>query len=96
MKKILVNRCYGGFGFSKEMKEELGKRLGCEIHWDDDYATNPEAIALFEEHGSEWASGRHAKLKIVELPDETTDWSLEEYDGMEQIVYVVDGKLHWA
>ena len=96
MKKFLVNKCYGGFSFSEEMKKELGARLGCEILWDDDYATDPVAIDLFEERGSKWVSGRRAKLELVELPDETTDWCLEEYDGMEQIVYVVDGKLHWA
>lgn len=96
MKEILVNKKYGGFGFSKEMKEELGKRLGEKIDWDDDYATNPEAVALVKERGSKWASGRFAKLEIVEIPDEATDWCLEENDGLEQIVYVVNGKLHWA
>lgn len=96
MKKILVNKCYGGFNFSDEMKKELGARLGCEILWDDEYAMNPEAIALFEEHGSEWASGQCAKLKLVELPIKTTDFHINDYDGYESVVYVVGGKLHWA
>lgn len=94
--KILVNRKYGGFGFSKEMKEELGKRLGCEIEWDDDYASDPEAIALVKERGSKWASGRFSTLEVVEIPEGATDWCLEEHDGMEQIIYVLNGKLHWA
>lgn len=44
---------------------------------------DPMLIQVVEELGAE-ASGRHAKLKIVEIPD-GTDYVIEEYDGFEHI-----------
>ena len=40
--------------------------------------------------------GYCAELEVVEIPDGATDYYLNEYDGMESIIYVLDGKLHWA
>lgn len=31
------------------------------------------------------ASGLHAKLKIVEIPDDVEEWVINEYDGLESI-----------
>ena len=33
-------------------------------------------------------------LKVVEIPDEATDYKVREYDGKEYIDYVLDGKLN--
>lgn len=46
--------------------------------------TDPVLIALIEERGSEWASGQHAKLGIVEVPDDAS-WEIDDYDGIESI-----------
>ena len=51
---------------------------------------------LINEYGSEKCSGHSAKLKVIEIPDNATDWDIEDYDGIERIVYVVDGKLNYA
>jgi hypothetical protein len=32
----------------------------------------------------------------VAIPDEATDWELDEYDGFERVTYVVGGKLYHA
>ena len=42
-----------------------------------------DLIAVVEEMGSA-ASGRFAKLEIVEIPD-GVEWEIEEYDGLEWI-----------
>ena len=34
------------------------------------------------------------EFEIVELPSETTDYYIDEYDGYNQLIYVVDGKLN--
>lgn len=98
--KIILNKCYGGFDFSDEMKEELTSIYGEELDWDwddaTDYRLDSNAIALIEQYGSEWANGYCAKLKIIEIPKEATDYAVEDYDGFEEIVYVLNGKLHWA
>ena len=53
-------------------------------------------VELIITYGSEKCSGRSAKLKVIEIPDNATDWDVEDYDGIERIVYVVDGKLNYA
>lgn len=35
-------------------------------------------------------------LRVIEIPDEATDYMVVEYDGVEGVIYVVDGKLHYA
>jgi hypothetical protein len=44
---------------------------------------DPVLVQIVEELGNE-ASGRCAKLKIVEIPDDI-NWVIEEYDGSETI-----------
>lgn len=36
------------------------------------------------------------RLEVVEIPEEATDWEIDEYDGQESITYVVDGKIYHA
>lgn len=43
--------------------------------------SDPILVQTVEELG-EKANGRHAKLKVVEIPDEI-EWEIDEYDGME-------------
>lgn len=33
-------------------------------------------------------------LTLVTIPDDATDWELNEYDGYESVTYVRDGKLY--
>lgn len=147
--KIVVNRCYGGFGLSPQAMrrvadlmgkecyffesvivnmshryqavdqneagqvfswcaftvpnptsvacdyEDWGKmsqeeRIACNERWDTislpnfrSDRTNPILVQVVEELG-EKASGRFAKLEVVEIPDEL-EWEIEEYDGNEWI-----------
>ena len=88
--KIVINECYGGFGFSDEAKKILGKEYKYE--WDvkrDD----PKLIALIEEMGNEFVSDKLSCLVVVEVPEEATDYMIREYDGYESVIYVVDGKI---
>lgn len=132
--KVVINRCYGGFGVSTEaMKRliELDSRA-IEVHnpkeyyggnrdWEADYhrdlenardvgdgyqaqewgsvlykdgriftferdaelRNDPALIRVIEEMG-ELASGRFAKLAVVEIPDDVK-FTIEEYDGVEWV-----------
>lgn len=90
--KIVVNKEYGGFGISEEAEMML-------VPWFDVYdkknRTHPVLVEVVEALGIR-ANGRYAQLSVVEIPDTATDWDISDYDGFESIVYVVDGKLHWA
>jgi len=88
--KIVVNKCYGGYGLSNKALNILGIKYEGDIE-----RTDPRLVKVVEAD-AEKASGHYAKLKVVEIPDEATDYSVDEYDGFESVIYVVDGKLHWA
>lgn len=87
--KIVINKCYGGFSINKEFRERFG------VKWDWDVSrTDPKLIELLETYGSQAVSGNYASLSIVEVPDDATDWRLNEYDGWESVTYVQDGKMY--
>lgn len=85
--KIVINGDWGGFSLTKEVARTLGVET-----YDDSYAvrTNPALIKMLEE------GQKINDLKVVEIPDNATDYMIREYDGNESIIYVVDGKLHSA
>lgn len=89
--KIVINSCYGGFSLSTAAM----KACGAKFTHDEDQRTNPILIEMVE-RDAKAASGRCAKLRVVEIPDNATDWEFHEYDGLESITYVVDGILHRA
>jgi hypothetical protein len=80
MKKIVINRCFGGFGLS----EEALKLLGTESYMDyDEDRENPKLIEVVEKLGAA-ANGGYSKLRIVEIPEDV-EYTIEEYDGVESI-----------
>lgn len=81
--KIVINTNYGGFGYgvSKEIAT-LAKRGN---------RASPQLIKLVETQPHKCGD-----LKVVEIPNNTTDWIVNDYDGLETVVYVVDGKIHYA
>lgn len=89
--ELVINRCYGGF-FLSELACEL---LALDSPYADIERDDYRLVALIRSLGKK-ANGRCANLKVVEIPFEATDWHIDEYDGLESVVYVVDGKLHWA
>ena len=44
---------------------------------------DPDLVAVVQELGNQ-ANGRHAELKIVDIPDDV-NWYVEEYDGREWV-----------
>ena len=83
MQKIVVNKCYGGFGLSTAAYKEL------QLEWDGfgydfrDDRSNPKLVEVVEKLGKK-ASGSLANLKVVEIPD-NAEWEIEEYDGQEWV-----------
>lgn len=86
--KIVINGCYGGFRVCDWACKELG------IKGYEESRTNESLIDMIERFGSECISGEYSILEVVEIPDEATDWMINEYDGNETVIYVLDGKLH--
>lgn len=87
--KMVINCDYGGFHLPENFCEKYGMD-----RYDKIDRTDKRLVSYVE------ANGRNdddcLDLCIIEIPDTATDWDLEEYDGLETIIYVVDGKIHYA
>ena len=83
--KVVINKCFGGFGLSKEAYDFLG------LEWngygyayrDEEKRTDPKLIECVETLGHK-ADGYFANLKVVEIPDDV-EWEINDYDGIESI-----------
>ena len=88
---ILLNKCFGGFGLSKEF---LDKYPEYRKDWDKiPFRTNEELINRIREFGINKAGKNYSNLSIVSIPNDVTDWRMKEDDGYEYIEYVKDGKI---
>ena len=99
MTKIVINRCFGGFGLSELAMMDIADRKGWTLvqKGRSNYFTSPEGdisdydiprddldlIATVEMMG-EHSWGSYAELLVVEIPDDVK-WVIEEYDGREWI-----------
>lgn len=86
--KLVINTCYGGFELSDKAEGMLGEDT-YELERDD-----PKLVEIVETLGKEAYNTDVSKLSVVEIPDNATDYEVNEYDGYESIIYVVDGKIH--
>lgn len=99
MTKIVINRCFGGFGLGELAMMEIADRKGWtlvqkggsnyfktpedELADSDIPRDDPDLVATVEILG-EHSWGPYAELLIVEIPDDV-EWTIEEYDGKEWI-----------
>ena len=84
--KVVINKCYGGFGLSKEAMDLYLEKKGMQgekIHTSEIDRTDAILIEVVEELGI-LASGVYSELDIVDIPDDV-DWYIEEYDGNEWV-----------
>lgn len=82
--KIVINTSYGRISDETES-------LRCDPHFIEDVESGRFVGRVLE--GS-WG-GYAETLKVVELPDEITDYKIINYDGAEGIFFVLDGKLYF-
>jgi hypothetical protein len=86
VRRVVINDCYGGFGLSDRAIAEYKKLAGItdENFCERDVARDdPYLIKVVKEMGMA-ANGRHANLKIIEIPGDV-EWLVQEYDGAEWI-----------
>lgn len=96
MRKVVINKCYGGFSISDEAVEWINKKYpGKTVHeysfrWtarsddDDDRRDDHRLIDVVESLGDA-ANGDHAELCIVKLPKRVDRWYVDENDGYETV-----------
>lgn len=96
--KVAINVNSGGF----KLKKDIAKKYGWDV-WDVD-RTDQKLIELIESgidvsadaplQNDEEDEG-YSTIQVVNVPDGATDWKIIEYDGAEEIIYVLDGKMHY-
>lgn len=82
--KIVINRCFGGFGISdvaiKFLRDKYNLNVDKYPMWLRD---DPRLVDAVETLGKA-ANGKYASLKVVSIPA-NVNWEISEYDGMETI-----------
>lgn len=83
--KIVINAGHGGFGLSTLALQRYIARTDSSPDVYERYIArdDPVLVELVESMGSA-ASGKYARLKVVEIPDNVS-WTIHEYDGMEWV-----------
>ena len=106
--KIVINRCFGGFGLSRKSKRRYVELKGLDfqetekgdILVNDDYGffyeldrTDPILVQIVEEMG-EKAGHIHSNLRVETIPKGTL-YRITEYDGNEtlEICDEIDWKI---
>lgn len=93
--KLVVNACYGGFGIKKDVLKSLNYDTSIwSMRRDNDLRRDSRIIEMLE--NGEDISDDCSELVVVTLPDNCTDYYITDYDGIESVLYVVDGKIHFA
>ena len=80
--KMVINANYGGFGLDVAEQYEDWVR-----NFEGD-RTNAELVEFVETHPDECGD-----LAVITIPEEATDWEMDEYDGWESVIYVLNGKI---
>lgn len=89
--RFLINTCYGDFGLSEEFLNTFPQ------YKNHTERNDPEFIKDIEKFGlKEAAGGYYTNLAIVDIPDTATDWFISDYDGIEDVIYVLNGKIRFA
>ena len=83
--KNVINANLGGYGCDvSEQYVDLVDRY-------EGDRTNPELVSFVENHPDDCGD-----LAVMTIPDNATDWDIQDYDGNEDLIYVVDGKIHYC
>lgn len=97
--KLVINRCYGGFGLSRKALDMYAAEKGINAgKWNDTWRfyenlsdhdirrDDSVLVRIVEELGTA-ANGLCAELKVVDIPD-GVQYTIEEYDGSEWVAEV--------
>ena len=92
--KLVINNSWGPFEVPAQFKYLENQSKDPKLL---DIRKDPDLIKWVEEHpeGFDVNYGRMV-LKVVDIPDESTDYVILDYDGVESVYFVVDGKLYGA
>lgn len=96
MTKVVINKCFGGFGLSKTACNLLAQRkklaAWTEYEFNDIERDDPDLVATVEYLG-ESSRGKYSHLVVADVPPGR--YRIDEYDGRERIIHENDDKSYW-
>ena len=87
--KLVINTCYGGFGINSKWETE-----NCKKDCEGNCRECAKLIRAIEKE--ENVNNDFSRLAVTDFPNEATDYEILEYDGIESLLYVLDGKIRYA
>jgi len=82
--KIVINRCFGGFGLSpKALEMYRDMTQNPQVDYWEIPRDDSTLIHIVETLGKE-SFGDHSELYVITIPDGVV-WQIEDYDGMEHV-----------
>lgn len=78
----VINNEYGGY----RVPDAVRAILNCGM-FDEDVRSNFQFVRWVMEHPND------TDLAVVEIPEYATDWELDEYEGFESVIAVVNGRI---
>ena len=84
--KMVVNNGFGEFSINHKIADKYG------LAEYDEKRTNRKLIELIESGVD--CNGEDSKLVVVDIPDNATDCYIHCRNGLETVIYVVDGTIH--
>lgn len=94
--KLLLNKCFGSFSLNPNNTQLLEKLNHiCPIN-SLEFRANKDVINILEDYMKKGynINSEHSKITIVDIPDNITDFTIQDYDGWEICIFVIDGKLY--
>ena len=90
--KIVLNRTFGGFHYPEKFCQRygVGSYDWCN-HIDNGEYRFQDSLIDWVEKNPQDSEG----LRVIDIPEDVTDWQIHEYDGVESIICVIDGKIVW-
>ena len=85
MNKLVINKCYGGFGLSERALNALALMKGVDVDdiWEYDIPRHDADLIKVVEHLGAEASGKSADLEIVTIPGHR--FLIRDHDGYEEV-----------
>jgi len=90
--KVVLYRRFGGFHYPEKFCKQYNVEPYDWVNYDEDdeYRFHDTLINWVEENPQD-SEG----LCVVDIPDDVTDWQIHDYDGLESILCVINGKIVW-
>lgn len=94
--KIVLNKCFGGFGLSQEQAEAYGideSELLDGVYYGGYHIerNDPKLVEVVE---MDLPGAYLADLRVVEIPD-SAFWHIDDYDGVESLTWS-ESEIHYA